>query len=151
MSISFGRKGHNERKSPTGQGGEGRRQRTRRERRQVGFVVSCVTSDRCLTFTPSEAVSAPARHSFGPGHLEHPLSPADLPLGFCALLCLYRQVTYPKACASECWPDTVELSHQGGCRAEGKQLLGPGDPDSGLAFGASLVILCVSFSFPASF
>lgn len=126
---------------------EGDRRQYRREYKRS--LSLCMSSDRCMTFPFGEPVSPLSKHIFRAGHLKCPL--ASLPLAS-VLCCAFtgKSPTNGRLLRSADFT-TMELSHQRGCAAESKQLLGSRGLDSGLAFGASLVILCVSLNFLTTF
>lgn len=122
---------------------EGDRRQYRREYKRS--LSLCMSSDRCMTSPFYEPVSTPSKHIFGAGQLKRPL--ANLPLAS-VLCCAFtgKSPTKGRLLRSADFT-TTELSHQRGRVAESKQLLGSRGLDSGLAFGASLAILCVSLNF----
>ena len=123
-----------------------RRQYSREYKRSLSL---CMSSDRCMTSPFGEPVSPLSKHIFGAGHLKRPL--VSLPLSS-VLCCAFTGKSPTKGHLLRSADfTTMELSHQRGCVAESKQLLGSRAQDSGLAFAASLVILCVSLNFLTTF
>lgn len=122
---------------------EGDRRQYRREYKRS--LSLCASSDRCMTSPFCEPVYPTFKHIFGAGHLKRPLASLPLaPVHCCAFT--GKSPTKGRLLRSADFT-TIELSHQRGCAAESKQLLGSRGLDSGLAFGASLAILCVNLNF----